>query len=29
VIDEQGKITHTLEKVDVKSHTDDVLALVS
>jgi peroxiredoxin len=25
IIDERGVITHTLEKVDPKSHTDDVL----
>lgn len=29
VIDEKGKISHTLPTVNVKSHTDDVLAMVS
>lgn len=29
VIDEQGVISHTLPKVDPKSHTDDVLGYVS
>lgn len=29
IIDENGVITHTLPKVDPKSHTDDVLAMVS
>lgn len=29
VIDENGKISHTLGKVNPQSHTDEVLALVS
>jgi peroxiredoxin Q/BCP len=28
IIDENGKITHTLAKVDVKSHTNEVLTML-